>query len=137
MTSTCISSIGTICIELWKKISSMGRNMLGKNHEEWFLNYGKKAFEKNHGKQMVSITSIFVTCPSIFIIFLITLIKNTFPFVFPKVRQGGLLEGMKCYSIEFNGFPHYEDLKVAHLFDTMHIRKECYIILMEKFRWEE
>ena len=31
--------------------------------------------------------------------------------------------GMKCYPSQFARLPYYEDLKIAHLFDTMHIGK--------------
>ena len=30
---------------------------------------------------------------------------------------------MKSYPIQFNRFPYYEHLQIAHLFDTMHIGK--------------
>ena len=30
---------------------------------------------------------------------------------------------MKSYSIQFNMFPYYDHLQIAHMFDTMHIRK--------------
>ena len=30
---------------------------------------------------------------------------------------------MKSYHIQFNRFPYYEHLQIAHLFDTMHIGK--------------
>ena len=30
---------------------------------------------------------------------------------------------MKSYPIQFSGFPYYEHLQIAHLFDTMHIGK--------------
>ena len=30
---------------------------------------------------------------------------------------------MKSYPIQFSGLPYYEHLKIAHLFDTMHIGK--------------
>ena len=30
---------------------------------------------------------------------------------------------MKIYPIQFSRFPYYEHLQIAHLFDTMHIRK--------------
>ena len=35
----------------------------------------------------------------------------------------GLPRGMKIYPIQFNRFPYYEHLQIAHLFDTMHIGK--------------
>ena len=40
-------------------------------------------------------------------------------------REGvnGLPQGMKSYPIQFNRFPYYEHLQIAHLFDTMHIDK--------------
>ena len=37
--------------------------------------------------------------------------------------MNGLPRGMKSYPIQFSRFPYYEHLKIAHLFDTMHIRK--------------
>jgi hypothetical protein len=33
------------------------------------------------------------------------------------------IDGMKNYPIQFSRFPYYEHLQIAHLFDTMHIRK--------------
>ena len=30
---------------------------------------------------------------------------------------------MKCYPTQLMRFPYYEKLKIAHLFDTMHIGK--------------
>ena len=30
---------------------------------------------------------------------------------------------MKSYPIQFNRFPYYEQLQIAHMFDTMHIWK--------------
>ena len=30
---------------------------------------------------------------------------------------------MKSYPIQFNRFPYYEHLQIAHLFDTLHIGK--------------
>jgi hypothetical protein len=30
---------------------------------------------------------------------------------------------MKCYPPQFMRFPYYEELKIAHLFDIMHIEK--------------
>ena len=43
----------------------------------------------------------------------------------PRHESGnnGLPWGMKCYPTQFMRFPYYEKLKIAHLFDTMHIRK--------------
>jgi hypothetical protein len=43
--------------------------------------------------------------------------------IFHKCHQGinGLPRGMKSYSVQFNRFPYYEYLQIAHLFDTMHI----------------
>ena len=41
-------------------------------------------------------------------------------------REGidnGIPRGMKCYPTQFMRFPYYEELKIAHLFDTMHIMK--------------
>jgi hypothetical protein len=41
-------------------------------------------------------------------------------------REGsnnGLPRGIKCYLTQFMRFPYYMDLKIVHLFDTMHIRK--------------
>jgi hypothetical protein len=40
-----------------------------------------------------------------------------------EVSNNGLPRGMKCYPTQFMRFPYYEDLKIVHLFDTMHIRK--------------
>jgi hypothetical protein len=37
--------------------------------------------------------------------------------------NNGLPRGMKCYPAQFMRFPYYEELKIAHLFDTMHIGK--------------
>ena len=37
--------------------------------------------------------------------------------------NNGLPRGMKCYTTQFMRFPYYEDLKISHLFDTMHIKK--------------
>ena len=36
----------------------------------------------------------------------------------------GIPQGMKSYPKQFNRFPYYEDLWIAHMFDTMH-QKEC------------
>ena len=35
----------------------------------------------------------------------------------------GLPQGMKSYPKKFSRFPYYENLRIAHLFDTMHIGK--------------
>ena len=35
----------------------------------------------------------------------------------------GLPRGMKIYPIQFSKFPYYENLQIAHLFDTIHIGK--------------
>jgi hypothetical protein len=35
----------------------------------------------------------------------------------------GLPRGMKFYPTQFMRFPYYKDLKIVHLFDTMHIGK--------------
>ena len=35
----------------------------------------------------------------------------------------GIPRGMKSYPIQFSRIPYYEHLQIAHLFDTMHIRK--------------
>ena len=35
----------------------------------------------------------------------------------------GLPRGMKTYPKQFSRFPYYEHLRISHLFDTMHIRK--------------
>jgi hypothetical protein len=43
-----------------------------------------------------------------------------------QCREGinnGLPQGMKSYPTQFMRFPYYQDLKIAHLFDTMHIGK--------------
>jgi hypothetical protein len=37
--------------------------------------------------------------------------------------NNGLPQGMKCYPTQFMRFPYYEEMKIAHLFDTMHIGK--------------
>ena len=37
--------------------------------------------------------------------------------------NNGLPQGMKCYPSQFMRFPYYEELKITHLFDTMHIGK--------------
>ena len=37
--------------------------------------------------------------------------------------NNGLTRGMKSYPSQFMRFPYYQYLKVAHLFDTMHIGK--------------
>jgi hypothetical protein len=34
-----------------------------------------------------------------------------------------LPQGMKFYPTQFMRFPYYEELKISHLFDKMHIRK--------------
>jgi hypothetical protein len=41
-------------------------------------------------------------------------------------REGsynGLPRGMKCYPTQFMRLPYYEEIKIVHLFDTTHIRK--------------
>jgi hypothetical protein len=41
-------------------------------------------------------------------------------------REGsnnGLPRGLKCYPTKFMRLSYYKDLKIVHLFDTMHIRK--------------
>ena len=35
----------------------------------------------------------------------------------------GIPRGMKCYPTQFMRFPYYEEEKITHLFDTMHIGK--------------
>ena len=35
----------------------------------------------------------------------------------------GLPRGMKSYPKQFNRFPYCEHLRIAHMFDTMHIEK--------------
>ena len=35
----------------------------------------------------------------------------------------GLPRGMKSYHKQFSRFPYYENLQIAHMFGTMHIRK--------------
>ena len=35
----------------------------------------------------------------------------------------GLPQGIKSYPIQFNKFPYYEHLQIAHLSHTMHIGK--------------
>ena len=35
----------------------------------------------------------------------------------------GLPRGMKSYPTQFSRLPYYEHLKIVHLFDTMHIKK--------------
>jgi hypothetical protein len=35
----------------------------------------------------------------------------------------GLPRGMKHYPTQFMRLPYYEELKIVHLFDTMHIEK--------------
>ena len=37
--------------------------------------------------------------------------------------MNGLPRGMKRYPIQFSRFPYYVHLQIAHLFDTMHIKK--------------
>jgi hypothetical protein len=37
--------------------------------------------------------------------------------------NNGIPRGMKCYPTQFMRFPYYKDLKIVHLFDTMHIGK--------------
>jgi hypothetical protein len=37
--------------------------------------------------------------------------------------NNGLPRGMKCCLTQFMRFPYYEEITIAHLFDTMHIRK--------------
>ena len=41
----------------------------------------------------------------------------------------GLLIGMKIYPKQLSRFPYYEHLQIAHMFDTMHIRKNVSGIL--------
>ena len=43
--------------------------------------------------------------------------------------NNGLPRGMKSYPPQFMRFPYYEDPKIAHLFDTMHIGKNVTEIL--------
>ena len=46
----------------------------------------------------------------------------------------GLPRGMKSYPKQFNRFSYYEHLQIAHMFDTMHIKKnvtETLWILLE------
>jgi hypothetical protein len=41
-------------------------------------------------------------------------------------REGsnnGIPRGTKCYPTQFMRLPYYKDLKMVHLFDTMHIEK--------------
>jgi hypothetical protein len=40
-----------------------------------------------------------------------------------KGSNNGLPQGMKCYPTQFMRLPYYEDLKIVHLFDTLHIGK--------------
>jgi hypothetical protein len=37
--------------------------------------------------------------------------------------NNGLPRGMKCYPTQFMRLPYYEEIKIAHLFDTLPIRK--------------
>ena len=37
--------------------------------------------------------------------------------------NNGLPRGIKYYPAQFMRFPYYEELKIDHLFDTMHIGK--------------
>ena len=37
--------------------------------------------------------------------------------------NNGFPQGMKSYPAQFMRFPYYEELKISHLFDTMHIGK--------------
>ena len=37
--------------------------------------------------------------------------------------NNGLPRGMKSYPAKFMRLPYYEELKISHLFDTMHIGK--------------
>ena len=37
--------------------------------------------------------------------------------------NNGIPRGMKCYFTQFTRFPYYEQLKIAHLLDMMHIEK--------------
>ena len=37
--------------------------------------------------------------------------------------NNGLPQGIKCYPTQFMRFPYYEEIKIAHLFDTIHIGK--------------
>ena len=48
-----------------------------------------------------------------------------------ECREGmnGLPRGMKSYPIQFSRFPYYKNLQIAHLFDTMHIRKNAIEII--------
>ena len=43
----------------------------------------------------------------------------------------GIPWGMKSYPKQFNRFPYYEYLRISHLFDTIHIRKN----VVETLRW--
>lgn len=57
--------------------------------------------------------------------------------MFLRAHEGinGIPQGMKSYPIQISMFPYYENLQVAHLFDTMHIGKNVietlWRILME------
>ena len=48
-----------------------------------------------------------------------------FSFIFNEciLDMNGIPRGMKSYPIQLSRFPYYEHLQIAHLFDTMHIRK--------------
>ena len=37
--------------------------------------------------------------------------------------NNGLPQGMKSYPTQFLRFPYYEEIKIAHLFDKIHIEK--------------
>jgi hypothetical protein len=37
--------------------------------------------------------------------------------------NNGLPQGMRCYPTQFMRFPYYEEVKIVHLCNTMHIKK--------------
>ena len=63
-----------------------------------------------------------------FILSYLIIINVVISFMFHQGRHrdgnnNGLSRGMKCYPTQFMRFPYYEEIKIAHLFDTMHIGK--------------
>ena len=63
-----------------------------------------------------------------FILSYLIIINVVISFMFHQGRHrdgnnNGLSRGMKCYPTQFMRFPYYEQLKLAHLFEIMHIEK--------------
>jgi len=89
----------------WKKVSNYrktifnGKEEGGKKPWRMMPQLCKKEFEKNHGKKLVSITSIFVTCISFLIFYIFIMITNLSPFIFLKGHEGGFTWVFKLYFI--------------------------------------